>query len=69
MTELSLRVNGRILITDGADTIEVLVVSVDPRQGRVRLGITAPRHVAVDREEVRQLKTMRGIYIPPREEG
>jgi carbon storage regulator len=49
MLVLSRQVGEKILI---ADHIWVTVVSID--RGKVRLGITAPPEVRVDREEVRR---------------
>lgn len=36
------------------DDVFIRVCGVDPRTGRVRLGITAPREIPVDRREVRE---------------
>ena len=41
----------RIVIGDGADAIWVSVERI--KGGMVRIGIAAPPHVAIDREEVR----------------
>jgi carbon storage regulator len=51
---LNRRVGQTILI--GADVV-VSVEEIDWRQGRVRLGVRAPREVPVDRAEVRAKKT------------
>jgi len=51
MLVLSRFVNERIRI---GDHVEIVVVGV--RDGRVRLGIDAPKEVPVDRHEVRQRK-------------
>ncbi len=48
MLVLSRFINGRILIGD-----DVVITVVDIRGDKVRLGIAAPPHVRVDREEVR----------------
>ena len=53
MLVLSRHVGEKILI---GDDIEVLVVDIRGHAGRVRLGITAPVAVAVDRAEVRKRK-------------
>mgnify|MGYP003659042125 CR=1 FL=1 len=38
------------------DDIVIKVVNVDEKRGIIRLGITAPRDVAVDRKEIRESK-------------
>jgi carbon storage regulator len=43
---------GESLIIDGS--IEVQIVAI--QGGKVRLGVTAPAHVAVDREEVHAVR-------------
>ena len=53
MLVLSRHVGETILI---GDDIEILVVDIRGHAGRVRLGITAPVEVAVDRAEVRERK-------------
>jgi carbon storage regulator len=53
MLILNRRVGQTILI--GADVV-VSVEEIDWRQGRVRLGVRAPRDVPVDRAEVRARK-------------
>jgi len=45
------------------DDIVITVVGFD--RNRVRIGIKAPRHIAVDREEVAD-KKKRGIEPPPK---
>jgi carbon storage regulator len=55
MLVLSRRVNGRILI---GDDIEITVVEI--RGDKIRLGIVAPKSIAVDREEVRKSKVASG---------
>lgn len=57
MLVLSRHVGEKILI---GDDIEILVVDIRGHAGRVRLGITAPRDVAVDRAEVRKSKDEEG---------
>lgn len=54
MLVLTRRVGERVLI---GNSIVVTVASVDS-EGRVRLGIDAPRDVEVDREEVRRRKVV-----------
>jgi carbon storage regulator len=53
MLILTRRVGQAILI--GPDVV-VAVEDIDRRQGRVRLGVRAPRSVPVDRAEVRARK-------------
>jgi len=48
------------------DDVEVLVMSVTGNQ--VRLGITAPKEVSVDREEVRQRKADNPNYYEDKEQ-
>lgn len=57
MLVLSRNVGGKLMI---GDDIEVMVLNVSGNQ--VRLGVVAPKHVAVDREEIRQRKN---IGLPP----
>lgn len=52
MLVLSRKPGRRILIGD-----DVIVELVDVQRGKIRLGITAPPHVSVDRSEVREAKT------------
>ena len=47
----------RILIDGGRIVVEVVEVR---RDGRVKLGVTAPPDVAVDREEVHRRRTAEG---------
>jgi carbon storage regulator len=49
MLVLSRHKDERILI---GEDISVLVIGV--KRGKVRLGVEAPKHIRVDREEVRQ---------------
>ena len=51
MLAISRNIDQKILI---GDDIEILVVRM--RRGQVVLGITAPRTIPVDREEVRRAK-------------
>jgi carbon storage regulator len=60
MLILSRRVNETILI---GDDIQVTVTQVDGRSGAVRIGVKAPREMAVDREEVRQRKARDKLII------
>ncbi len=50
MLVLSRRQDERIIIGDGPDKITLMVLEL--RNGKVRLGIDAPKHVPVHREEV-----------------
>lgn len=54
MLVLSRRQNEAIVIQVGGEVVRVMVV--DTRGDRARIGIDAPRHVAVDREEVYESK-------------
>lgn len=49
MLILTRRVNETIYI---GDAITVTVVGVDQRTGQVRIGIEAPKHIPVHREEI-----------------
>jgi carbon storage regulator len=44
------------------DDIEVTVVQGAGKNGQVRLGITAPREIQVDRKEVRERKEAEAAY-------
>lgn len=48
MLSLTRKAGERILIADGAITVQVVEIG----DGRVRLGISAPRDVSIHREEV-----------------
>lgn len=50
MLVLTRRTNEELVIKLGGETVTVRVVDVS--RDRVRLGIDAPRHVAIHREEV-----------------
>lgn len=50
MLVLSRKVEEKIIIGHGQ--IEVMVVGIDYQRGEVRLGITAPKEMAINREEV-----------------
>ena len=52
MLVLSRKLGEKIIIGEGADAVKLVVVSID--RGVIRLGVEAPKHVRVDREEVRQ---------------
>ena len=52
MLVLSRFTGERIIICTGPDAVTVEVLEIDG--GKVRLGITAPRDVRVDRQELRQ---------------
>ena len=54
MLILTRKLDQKILIGDGPALITITVVEIE--SGKVRLGIEAPRDVAVDREEVRKAK-------------
>lgn len=55
MLTLGRRIGETILIGEGPDQVAVTVVRIT-RDGQVRLGITAPKYILVDRMEVRQEK-------------
>lgn len=50
MLVLSRKVNERIIIEGG---ITITLVSID--KGKVRIGVDAPKHLAVHREEIHKL--------------
>ncbi len=60
MLVLSRRIEERIVI---GDRIVLTVLSV--QGNRVRIGIEAPVHVSVDRQEVRQRKVVEGDRLSP----
>ena len=51
MLVLTRKINETILI---GDDIEIMVTRI--QEGKVRLGITAPKHLSIDREEIRKAK-------------
>jgi carbon storage regulator len=50
MLVLSRQKDESIVVGDGDDQVEITIVDV--RGDKVRLGITAPRHVSVHRKEI-----------------
>jgi carbon storage regulator CsrA len=44
----------KILIGTGEDTVEIMICKII--KGQVHLGIDAPKHISVDREEIRKDK-------------
>jgi carbon storage regulator len=58
MLVLTRRQGERIIIGEGAERIEIMVTRIDG--DKVRIGIEAPRHVPIRREEV-LLKKREGI--------
>jgi carbon storage regulator len=63
MLVLTRKEREKIVLPDSGVTIEV----VDIRQGKVKLGITAPKGYAVHRSEVwARIQTERGKSTPPR---
>ena len=54
MLVLTRKQGEKILIGEGADQITVVVSQI--KDNKCRLGIEAPKHVKVDREEVRKNK-------------
>lgn len=50
MLILSRRPNERIVIGEGADRITITVTRIQP--DKVRIGIDAPKHVPIAREEI-----------------
>ena len=59
MLVLTRRVGEKLIIADGA--IEVTVLKT--KQGQIKLGVTAPKNVSVDREEVFQAKKRKELGI------
>jgi len=53
MLVLSRKVSERIVI---GDDVVITVVAINGRQGKVRLGIEAPKEIKIDRQEVREQK-------------
>lgn len=53
MLILSRRLNEKILI---GEDVEIVIIDIKPGSTGVKLGITAPRGIEVDREEVRAKK-------------
>ena len=51
MLILSRRVNETIMIGEGPNAVEIMVVEITPF-GQVRLGIKAPRTIPVHRKEI-----------------
>ena len=60
MLVLARKVGEKIII---GDDIHVCVVAV--QGGNVRLGISAPRNVLVDREEVHNMRVSQGLAAKP----
>jgi carbon storage regulator len=54
MLVLTRKPGERFVIGNGPDAVFVTVIEID--HGKVRLGIEAPKHLEVDREEIRQRK-------------
>lgn len=54
MLTLGRRVGESLVIGEGKD--EVLVTVTYVGRGQVKLGVTAPQHISVDREEIRERK-------------
>lgn len=52
MLVLSRKVNENIIITCGAT--EIILTVVDHNASKVRLGIQAPKHVTINRQEVQE---------------
>jgi carbon storage regulator len=52
MLVLSREIGEKVIATIGGQRLEICVVDVNRRNGRVRLGFEAPRNVIVHREEV-----------------
>lgn len=53
MLILTRRAGEAIIVDEGDNETEIRVLGIDSR-GKVRLGIAAPQHIRVDREEVRE---------------
>jgi carbon storage regulator len=56
MLVMSRKVNEKIIIGEPPNQVEVMIVGI--HGDRVRLGIEAAKHIAVDREEVRKAKLL-----------
>ena len=56
MLVLSRRQGETIVIGEGENLVRVTIISVGQNSGQVRLAIEAPRHIPVDREEIRVRK-------------
>tara|TARA_Y100000034_G_scaffold111903_1_gene145426 strand:+ start:217 stop:402 length:186 start_codon:yes stop_codon:yes gene_type:complete len=54
MLVLTRTIGKKIIVQTGSEEIEVAVLGVNGNQ--VRLGVQAPSHVAIDREEIAQRK-------------
>jgi len=52
MLILTRRVGETLIIGEGEDAIHVTATGINESGGQVKLGITAPRHIPVHREEV-----------------
>lgn len=52
MLVLSRRLDEVVVIGEGVDAVELTVLEIS--RGKVRLGFSAPNHIAVDRLEVRR---------------
>ncbi len=70
MLLLKRKVGQSVLIGTGPDTVRVTVVTMNVEGGTqaMRLGFDAPRHIAIDREEVRVEKNRvagSGLSIQP----
>lgn len=55
MLVLTRKISERIIIGDGPNAIEIMVVDIE--RGRVRLGVTAPKNVPIFREELKPIDT------------
>jgi sRNA-binding carbon storage regulator CsrA len=60
---LQRNIDGEILIGSGSRMIRVVVLDAGP--GWAKVGIDAPRDVAVDRAEVRRRKETEGVRCGP----
>lgn len=58
MLVLTVKEGKSLIIEAGDDVIDVKILSVNGRQ--VRVGVDAPRHIAVDREEIYNRKKTGG---------
>jgi len=59
MLVLSRNIGSSVIVGDGQDAVKVTVIDTNGYQ--VKLGFEAPRHIAVDREEIREAKEKDGI--------